>query len=532
MGTNRAGTAATPDSRICLIHHLTPHRRMRFLGIIHSLRRVCRNNIQGDSRFEKMAEGKKGGSNIPMKQGWLFTLTITVTLSFWAGALPGQENVSLDSLRLGANYLRWAPNGDGGTTAAPTNTTPAPIGNEPVAAAPEPVPLPQSEGMSLADWEALAEQNNPTLAQAAARVQALRAEWLQSGLYPNPRVGYQGSEINDEGQAGQQGAFVEQEYITAHKLQRAQDVASHAIQVAECAWTAQRQRVQNDVRRAYYDVLVAQRSVELTDHLVRIGQEGVRSTEELLKAKEVSRVDVLQARIEADSARILADKSRNRHISAWRNLVVVSGVPNLQPLPLVGDLQDGLAQFQWDTVVNCVLSNSPTLAESRSGVSRAEAALSRECAGRVPNVDFLAGVLYDNATRDTIAEVQVGVPLPVFNRNQGNIRKAQAELTASRAEVRRVELELQQQLAAAFEQYDNARSQVEKYASQILPNAQSSLDLVTAGYRQGEFNYITLLTSQRTFFQVNLAYVDAIRELRSAVVAIEGNLLANSLQQR
>jgi cobalt-zinc-cadmium efflux system outer membrane protein len=153
-------------------------------------------------------------------------------------------------------------------------------------------------------------------------------------------------------------------------------------------------------------------------------------------------------------------------------------------------------------------------------------------AQRVPNVDLQASMQYDNATQDPIAGVQVGMPLPVFNRNQGNIRKAQAELTAAHAEVRRAELELQQRLASVFEQYENARGQVEQYANDILPNAQKSLDLVTAGYRQGEFNYLMLLTSQRTFFQVNLAYVDAIRELRSAVVAIEGDLLGDSLQQR
>ena len=61
-------------------------------------------------------------------------------------------------------------------------------------------------------------------------------------------------------------------------------------------------------------------------------------------------------------------------------------------------------------------------------MARAEAVLSRECAARVPNVDVQAGVQYDNATRDTIAGVQAGVPLPVFNRNQGNIRQAEAEL--------------------------------------------------------------------------------------------------------
>ena len=63
-----------------------------------------------------------------------------------------------------------------------------------------------------------------------------------------------------------------------------------------------------------------------------------------------------------------------------------------------------------------------------------------------------------------------------------------------------------------------------------MPNAQESLKLVSAGYRQGEFSYLVLLTAQRTYFQTNLAYLDALRDLRTAEVAIEGNLLGDSLQ--
>jgi cobalt-zinc-cadmium efflux system outer membrane protein len=240
----------------------------------------------------------------------------------------------------------------------------------------------------------------------------------------------------------------------------------------------------------------------------------------------------LQARIEADSAQILAAKAQNRRLAQWRNLAVLAGTPDMPPTALSGDLQDGLTCFNWDEVVANVMQCSPALAEARAGVARAEAAIERECAQRIPNVDLQASMQYDNATQDPIAGVQVGVPLPVFNRNQGNIRKAQAELSIARAEIRRLELETKQRLAAVFEQYENARGQVERYAQDILPNAQKSLELVTAGYRQGEFNYLMLLTSQRTFFQVNLAYVDAVRELRSAVVALEGNLLGDSLQSR
>ncbi len=399
----------------------------------------------------------------------------------------------------------------------------------------DPVPFPAGErrptaGLNLAELEATAERCNPTLAEAAARVQAARGQYLQAGLYPNPVVGYQGSEIGDEGRAGQQGAFISQEVVTAGKLRLNRAVAAQEIQQAEYAWQAQRFRVLTDVRRGFYDVLIAQRTVELAEQLVGIGERGVKAAEELLKAKEVARADVLQARIEANSARILLEKARNRHTGAWRNLVAVVGNPALQPAPLAGGLQDGSVQFTWEDTRDRLLAESPQLAGAQAGVARAQAALSRECAGRIPNVDLQAGVQFDNATRDTIANVAIGVPLPVYNRNQGNIARAQAELAAAQHEVRRVRLALEQRLAAVFEQYATAHQQVEKYTRDIMPDAQESLKLVSSGYRQGEFGYLMLLTAQRTYFQTNLAYLDALRDLRTATATLEGNLLSDSLQ--
>jgi outer membrane protein, heavy metal efflux system len=396
---------------------------------------------------------------------------------------------------------------------------------------PEPAPGPGSLlGITLAQLEEMAVRCNPTLAQAAARVQAAHGQYIQSGLYPNPVVGYQASEIGDDGRAGQQGGFVGQEVVTAGKLRLNRDVAGQEIRQAEYAWQAQRFRVLTDVRRTFYDVLVAQRSLELTEQLVHIGEEGIKSTEALMKAKEAARVDVLQARIETDSAKILLDKARNRHVAAWRNLAAVVGDRMMQPTPLTGNLLDGMAQLGWEDALNRLLAESPQLAGAQAGVARAQAALSRECAGRYPNVDLQASMQYDNATQDSIAGVQVGIPLPIFNRNQGNIRRAQAELAAAQQEIKRVQLALQQRLAVVFEQYATAQQQVEKYNRDILPNARESLKLVSSGYRQGEFSYLVLLTAQRTYFQTNLAYLDALRDLRAAGVTIEGNLLGDSLQ--
>lgn len=385
-------------------------------------------------------------------------------------------------------------------------------------------------GMTLAELEELAQQTNPTLNQAAARAEAARGRCLQVGLYPNPVAGYMGSEIGNSKRAGQQGGFVSQEVVTSGKLQLNRAIAAQEVQQAQWAWEAQRQRVLTDVRRGFYEVLVAQRTVEITEQLVRLGEDGVKSTEALMAAKEVARGDVLQARIESESAKVFLERARNRYVAAWRNLAAVVGTTDMTPRPLAGDVQDDIPQLTWDDTFGRLLEQSPQLAGAQAGVARAQAALSRECAGRVPNVDLQAAVQYDNSTQDTFASIQVGVPVPIHNRNQGNIRRAQAELIAAQNEVQRVQLALHQRLAAVFEQYANARYQVDKYKHDILPTAEASLKLTNSGYKQGEYGYLSLLTAQRTFFQTNLTYLDALRELRSSATTIEGNLLSDSLQ--
>ena len=72
--------------------------------------------------------------------------------------------------------------------------------------------------LTLADLETIALANNPALAQVAAKVAAARGNWVQVGLPPNVQIGYSGSEIGNEGFAGQEGAYLSQQFVTGNKL--------------------------------------------------------------------------------------------------------------------------------------------------------------------------------------------------------------------------------------------------------------------------------------------------------------------------
>ena len=91
---------------------------------------------------------------------------------------------------------------------------------------------PVPPGLALADLERIAFQSNPTLARAAARMQAAQGRQVQAGRYPNPVVGYHATEIGNRGTAGQQGGFISQRFITAGKLKLDQQIVGKEIDVA------------------------------------------------------------------------------------------------------------------------------------------------------------------------------------------------------------------------------------------------------------------------------------------------------------
>lgn len=388
-----------------------------------------------------------------------------------------------------------------------------------------------SSGLTLAALEQIALECNPTLAQAATNIRAAEGSYVQAGLYPNPTVGYTGEEIGNNGTAGFQGAFIRQEIVTAGKLRLGRAVASHDIQQARHIWEVQRMRVLNDVRAQFSTVLLAQKVIEVNEQLIRISEESLRQTEQLQKSQEVGMAPVLEAQVDTETTRVSLATAKNRHWSAWRQLAAVVGRPAMEPVRLQGDCEERLPLLSWEDARKQLLTQSPMLALARARVERARCELARQCALRVPNVEMETAVKRDNSTGYTVADVQIGVPLPIHNRNQGNILRAQAQLIAGEKEVQRLELAMQQELTNVYERYFTAHLQAEAYVERILPNARKSLELVQIGVRQGEFGYLDLLTAQRTYFTANRTYLENLQELTVRRIAIEGLLLRGGLEQ-
>ncbi|MEZ6110683.1 MAG: TolC family protein [Pirellulaceae bacterium] len=392
-------------------------------------------------------------------------------------------------------------------------------------------PVHTDAAYTLEELQGIALGNNPTLAEARALVEAARGKWVQAGLPPNFWLGYSGQQLGSSGQAEQQGVYIAQEIVRGHKLQLSRAVASGEINRLQQQWAAQEQRVLTDVRIAYYDVLIAQRRMEITAQLRDIASKAVQTVEALKRGQEASQLDVFRAQVELQSAALLLKTADNALTASWTRLTAVLGAPTLVQRPVVGSLDGEFARLDIASQMQRILAESPEIAAAAAEIERSRWAIARARAEAVPNVEVQGIVQHDNATGSSNGNLQVALPIPLWNRNQGGVRQARAELSAAERALNRTELSLQQRLASAYQQYANARNQVQDYSRPdgILDTARRSLELVNSGYRAGELNFLDLLTAQRTNSQTNLAYIEALGELWTAIAEIDGLLLKDSL---
>lgn len=390
-------------------------------------------------------------------------------------------------------------------------------------------PVPSATGLSLSVVEQLAVANSPTIAQAEARIKALHGKLCQVGLAPNPTIGYTASEIGADGKAGQQGAYAGQDFITAHKLQRNRAIVAAEIEQAEQQLAAILRRVQTDVRVRFYETLLAQRRYELASRIQQIADQAAETSQVLLDAQEIPLAGLLQSQVQQESSRLLVVTSQNALDQAWRRLEVLVGPQQLARQSLEGDVSQLPLTLDFEQQLAQLQATSPEIAAAIAGVERSRRVLSRECVEAVPDINAQVSVQYDDSSDDTITGVQVSFPLPLWNRNQGGICRAQADVTGAVRNVERIERQLAQRLADAYREYADARTTAETYANEILTRSQRTLVLVQQGYAEGEVGYLDLLTAQRTFSQTNLAYLDALQGLWRSYYRIEGLLLEDSL---
>lgn len=370
-------------------------------------------------------------------------------------------------------------------------------------------------------------QRNPRLTQATFAIDTAAGRAVQAGLYPNPVLSVVAEELGDRtGRAGIITApQVSQEIVTGGKLGLSRAAAEREIDQAALNLVSLRFARLGAVRQAYYEVLALEKRWDILDRLLRLAEQSIQTSEKLVKAGQATRLDIVQLEVERERFRAEKESTLREIPAAFRRLAAAVGVSDLPQLPLAGSLDVPPPIYDLDQAREFVSRAHPDVLSAKKGVLRARLLVERARAEPIPDVTVLAAFRRQNETRSNDFNVGFSLPVPVWNKNQGNIAAAQAQLGEAVEQVGRVENELVERLAHYFGTYASARRRAELYRDSILPRARESYRLSLKAYQSGTFDYLRVLEAQRSYSQADLEAVRSLGEAWRAAAEVSGLLL-------
>lgn len=404
---------------------------------------------------------------------------------------------------------------------------------------PELPPLSHSFGesheakMSLAELQKVAYENSPLLEAAAARVEQARGEAIQVGLCPNPEIGYLADSINTSDTQGYHGAYINQTFVTADKLKIAQSVEWQDVIIAEYNLRRVEIDLATSVRENYFQALVAQERLKFAQGLVELFGETYQGQIDLVVGGEAAPYEPLQIRVFAVRAQNQAIQASNAYLAAWRRLAAVLNAPHLTPHELEGSPEMPVPEIGYEQALELMLSRHTDLSIAQAQIQRGELNTWLQQRTPIPNVNVEGAAQTDDTSirNDMAFNVRVGFPLPIFNKNQGNIYTAESRLVESHQQLATAQNDLTARLAEIYARYTTNRLLANNYREQIIPDQVRAYRSTYQRYRQGAdtIDFAQIITSQQQIGQVVGDYVGLLGNQWQAVVDLAEILQADDL---
>ncbi|AJZ56386.1 TolC family protein [Paraburkholderia fungorum] len=369
--------------------------------------------------------------------------------------------------------------------------------------------------LSLEDALGIAAESNPLLRAARSDADASVGTFIQAGARPNPSISFL-----QEGFGGQERTttvLVNQTIELGGKRRTRLDVASYGREIALASLDGRAAALRADVADAFYGLLAAQRQLKVAEESADIAARSADMADKRARAGKVSPVEATKARVAATGVQIALAGARTRVTTALEKLVNVTGSAAARDRVATGNLDDipeaePLSQFLQR------LDTSPVARAARAEMLRSNALVSVEKAKRVPDVTFSAGMkrVITGGRPDNQAVVGVSIPLPVFDTNKGAILEAVHKAAKADADFDGERARLQLELTQTYANYENSTQEARRLKADVLPAARESLDAMSRGYQLGKFSFLDVLDAQRTLFQGQSQYVQALTDAHRA----------------
>lgn len=400
-------------------------------------------------------------------------------------------------------------------------------------------------GMTLPQAIDSAVQSNKDLQAVRYSVEQARARLLQAGLPPNPRLDI--SAGNDR-VFGNQGEYansigISQPFPVAGRIAHQKDVARVDVALALAEIRQAELKLAGNVASQFYSLLALNRQIEVRERLIDVDQKLVLGTRNRFKAAEVSELDVNTAQLELQrlaQERALLLSQRITQLTQLNQLLGRSATQAIElddALP-TGDPLPGLADQQRQA-----LSSRPDLRFAMLNADRAKAnqALARAQrwedwtvgVGLVQGLQVVDGAPPQGSTR--MLGLSLSIPLPLWNKNQGNIAEAEANGAQAYARIEALKLNIGNEVASAYAETERLQQILSEYQRNSLAVSARNVLLVQQGYNQGLTPISDVVLVQRQQGELNIAYLNTLDQYLQALARLHiatGDYVGSALEQK
>lgn len=372
--------------------------------------------------------------------------------------------------------------------------------------------------LSLDSALARAFANNPELAAARWEIDIAQGARQQAGLIPNPVLSVDAEDTRRDSRTT--SVKLSQALELGGKRGARIDVASLGQELAALELERRRNQLRADVLDAYYTALRAQERTQLAGRSLALAERGVAVAQGRVNAGKASPVEATRAQVQLAEVRLELNRGQMEQDNAYRRLAMVTGAAT-SDFAGVQEQPQALAALPAPAQLLGRLPETTELRLAEQEVVQREASLGLEKAQRIPDLDVSVGSQYDASARERVNLVGLSMPLPLFNRNQGNVLSAARRADQARDLRNATELRLRTETRQALEQWNTARGEVQSFNQTILPAAQRAVDSATQGFEMGKFSFLDVLDAQRTLIGARTQYLAAVAQTTDAWVRIE-----------
>jgi outer membrane protein, heavy metal efflux system len=370
----------------------------------------------------------------------------------------------------------------------------------------------------------LALERNPAIAGARSVIEQNEGRRTKAGAYPNPQITAQFADATIRtartgSRAVENGVIVEQTVEWPGMREARKDAAAAGLTGATFSLDEAKLNLVAEVKGTFYELLLAERTVDLLQQNLEIVQEVARIVRARVRSGEGPQFEAVKAEVEVLKAKQEMTKAKNVVRVKLVGLDTLTSGALGARYQVQGDFRSLRDRLDPEQMASRDLSQHPILKRQGKLVEQAELTVTKERKARVPDVTLFGGYSTQIDTKSVVAGITL--PTPIWYQQQGHIAEALGTQRKEEAALIHAQNDLGRAINQHAREAETAQDQILVYEEGLLKQAQEALRIAQLSFRQGASSLLDVLDAQRVQRQITVDYNQARFELSQALTRFE-----------